>query len=98
MTKLVTTNTIPQHEHLEACNRLVCVDIAQVLAETIRRSHYGIPWSGSAAIDYTTQSSPDESNKSAKPTRPSSPDQAQSPQANILLDLASQAPLSALPS
>jgi ribose-phosphate pyrophosphokinase len=41
MTKLVTTNTIPQHEHLEACNRLVCVDIAQVLAETIRRSHYG---------------------------------------------------------
>ncbi|KAH9451396.1 hypothetical protein MJO28_009092 [Puccinia striiformis f. sp. tritici] len=94
MTQLVTTNTIPQHEHLEACSRLVCVDIAQVLAETIRRSHYGesisylfdsIPWSGSAAIDYTTQSSPDES-KSAKPTRPSSPNQSHSPKSNLELE------------
>lgn len=40
--KLVVTNTIPQHDHLEACSRLVCVDISQVLAETIRRSHYGL--------------------------------------------------------
>lgn len=63
---LVVTNTIPQRDHLDACSKLVCVDISQVLAETIRRSHYGesisylfdaIPWSGGATIDYTTQSS-----------------------------------------
>ncbi|KAA1068489.1 hypothetical protein PGT21_023602 [Puccinia graminis f. sp. tritici] len=42
MSKLVMTNTILQHEHLEACNRLVFVDIAQVLAETIKRGHYGL--------------------------------------------------------
>ncbi|KAI8449737.1 ribose-phosphate pyrophosphokinase [Phakopsora pachyrhizi] len=72
--KLVVTNTIPQHDHLEACQRLVCVDISQVLAETVRRSHYGesisylfdaVPWSGSALIDYTTQSNPEE----PKPTK-----------------------------
>jgi len=106
MTKLVTTNTIPQHEHLEACSRLVCVDIAQVLAETIRRSHYGesisylfdsIPWTGSAAIDYTTQANPDDSH-SAKPTRPSSPDQPYSPRSNGVSKSSDEPSLSVLPS
>ncbi|KAA1069470.1 hypothetical protein PGT21_025576 [Puccinia graminis f. sp. tritici] len=66
-------------------------------SESISFLFDSIPWSGSAAIDQTIESSPDESNKSAKPTRSSSPDQPQSQQPNILLDLASQAPLFALP-
>lgn len=39
--QLVVTNTIPQRSHLEGCDKVVCVDISHVLAETIRRSHYG---------------------------------------------------------
>lgn len=41
MTKLVVTNTLPQTRHLLQCAKLEEIDISAVLAETIRRSHYG---------------------------------------------------------
>jgi ribose-phosphate pyrophosphokinase len=39
--QLVVTNTLPQEEHAEGCEKLKVLDISHVLAETIRRSHYG---------------------------------------------------------
>ncbi|KAF8332409.1 phosphoribosyltransferase-like protein [Cantharellus anzutake] len=39
--KLVVTNTIPQHDNQRACNKIEVIDIASVLGEVIRRSHYG---------------------------------------------------------
>ncbi|TIC37810.1 phosphoribosyl pyrophosphokinase [Wallemia mellicola] len=39
--KLVITNTMPQQANSEACEKIEVIDISQVLAETIRRSHYG---------------------------------------------------------
>lgn len=39
--KLVVTNTIPQTEHQEKCAKIEVIDIATVLGEVIRRSHYG---------------------------------------------------------
>ena len=38
---VVVTNTLPQEEHLASCDKLQMLDISHVLAETIRRSHYG---------------------------------------------------------
>ena len=39
--KLVVTNTLPQGDNKEKCPKIEAIDISQVLAETIRRSHYG---------------------------------------------------------
>ncbi|KAF8324151.1 phosphoribosyltransferase-like protein, partial [Cantharellus anzutake] len=39
--KLVVTNTIPQCDNQRACNKIEVIDIASVLGEVIRRSHYG---------------------------------------------------------
>jgi len=39
--KLVVTNTIPQSGNQEACSKIEVIDIAAVLGEVIRRSHYG---------------------------------------------------------
>lgn len=39
--KLVVTNTIPQSANVEKCDKIEVVDVAPVLAETIRRSHFG---------------------------------------------------------
>jgi ribose-phosphate pyrophosphokinase len=39
--KLIVTNTLPQSENAKACAKIEVVDIGVVLAETIRRSHYG---------------------------------------------------------
>jgi len=39
--KVVVTNTIPQSEHQEKCSKIEVIDIASVLGEVIRRSHYG---------------------------------------------------------
>lgn len=39
--KLVVTNTIPQEEHQRLCKKIEVIDIAVVLGEVIRRSHYG---------------------------------------------------------
>ena len=39
--RIVVTNTIPQSANLTKSDRLKCVDVSHVLAETIRRSHYG---------------------------------------------------------
>lgn len=41
MEKLVITNTIPQGDNLEKCDKIEVVDVSPVLAETIRRSHFG---------------------------------------------------------
>jgi ribose-phosphate pyrophosphokinase len=39
--KLVVTNTLPQRDKQSLCGKLEVIDIAAVLAEVIRRSHYG---------------------------------------------------------
>lgn len=41
MEKLVVTNTIPQGERVQECDKIEVVDVSPVLAETIRRSHFG---------------------------------------------------------
>lgn len=39
--KLVVTNTIPQEENARKCSKLDVIDVAPVLGEVVRRSHYG---------------------------------------------------------
>ncbi|KAJ3488243.1 hypothetical protein NLI96_g2960 [Meripilus lineatus] len=39
--KLVVTNTLPQSENVKRCKKIEVIDIGNVLAEVIRRSHYG---------------------------------------------------------
>ncbi|THH34074.1 hypothetical protein EUX98_g102 [Antrodiella citrinella] len=39
--KLVVTNTLPQEENVAKCSKIEVIDIGNVLAEVIRRSHYG---------------------------------------------------------
>jgi ribose-phosphate pyrophosphokinase len=41
LTKLIVTNTLPQQSNKESCSKLEVIDIGIVLAEVIRRSHYG---------------------------------------------------------
>lgn len=41
LSQVVVTNTLPQEEHKAQCDKLKELDISNVLAETIRRSHYG---------------------------------------------------------
>lgn len=39
--KLVVTNTMPQTHNQEQCGKIEVVDVSPVLAEVIRRSHFG---------------------------------------------------------
>ncbi|PWN47348.1 phosphoribosyl pyrophosphokinase [Violaceomyces palustris] len=39
--KLIVTNTLPQSYNRSKCSKIEEIDISHVLAETIRRSHYG---------------------------------------------------------
>jgi ribose-phosphate pyrophosphokinase len=39
--KLVVTNTIPMASKVEMCDKIEVIDVSHVLAETIRRSHFG---------------------------------------------------------
>lgn len=39
--KLIVTNTMPQSANRAACSKIEEIDISHLLAETIRRSHYG---------------------------------------------------------
>ncbi|OSX67560.1 hypothetical protein POSPLADRAFT_1038057 [Postia placenta MAD-698-R-SB12] len=39
--KLIVTNTLPQQENQEKCSKIEVIDIGNVLAEVVRRSHYG---------------------------------------------------------
>ena len=39
--KLIVTNTLPQSANRAKCSKIEEIDISHVLAETIRRSHYG---------------------------------------------------------
>jgi ribose-phosphate pyrophosphokinase len=39
--KLLVTNTLPQAENARRCAKIEVIDVAGVLAEVIRRSHYG---------------------------------------------------------
>jgi len=39
--KLVVTNTIPQHENMARCSKIEVINVASVLGEVVRRSHYG---------------------------------------------------------
>ncbi|WWD02295.1 hypothetical protein V865_000334 [Kwoniella europaea PYCC6329] len=41
MEKLVITNTIPQSDNCEKTDKIDVIDVSHVLAETIRRSHFG---------------------------------------------------------
>ncbi|GAA5872982.1 hypothetical protein JCM1840_007288 [Sporobolomyces johnsonii] len=59
--KLIVTNSIPQANHKKGCSRLREVDISPVLAEAIRRSHYGesvstlftsVPWTEAVQTEF----------------------------------------------
>ncbi|KAI0936375.1 hypothetical protein AcV5_004531 [Taiwanofungus camphoratus] len=39
--KLIVTNTLPQQENQAKCSKIEVIDVGNVLAEVIRRSHYG---------------------------------------------------------
>ncbi|KAI0778208.1 phosphoribosyl pyrophosphokinase [Trametes elegans] len=39
--KLIVTNTLPQSDNVARCEKIEVIDIGNVLAEVIRRSHYG---------------------------------------------------------
>jgi len=39
--KLVVTNTIPLQDKMAECSKIELIDVSHVLAETIRRSHFG---------------------------------------------------------
>lgn len=39
--KLIVTNTLPQSENMKKCSKLEVIDVAPVLGEVVRRSHYG---------------------------------------------------------
>ena len=39
--KLIVTNTLPQTDNVAKCSKIEVIDIGNVLAEVIRRSHYG---------------------------------------------------------
>ena len=41
LAKLIVTNTLPQSENVAQCAKIEVIDIGNVLAEVIRRSHYG---------------------------------------------------------
>lgn len=38
---LIVTNTLPQEENKQHCDKIEEIDISHLIAETIRRSHYG---------------------------------------------------------
>jgi len=39
--KIVVTNSVPQTQHISICNKLTVIDIAPLMAESIRRTHNG---------------------------------------------------------
>lgn len=39
--KLIVTNSIPQEKHKRGCERVREIDVSHVLAEAVRRSHFG---------------------------------------------------------
>lgn len=39
--KVITTNSVPQEEHLRGCPKLEVLEIGNVFAEAIRRVHHG---------------------------------------------------------
>ncbi|GAA5964250.1 hypothetical protein JCM3765_002786 [Sporobolomyces pararoseus] len=39
--KLIVTNSIPQEKHKKGCDRVREIDVSHVLAEAVRRSHFG---------------------------------------------------------
>jgi len=60
--QLIVTNTIPQHAHVEGCTRVREIDVSHVLAEAVRRSHFGesvsflfasLPWTDQVRLDYS---------------------------------------------
>lgn len=38
---LVVTNTIPQENNMAECDKIRCIDVSNILAEAIRRTHNG---------------------------------------------------------
>nr|ODN94399.1 ribose-phosphate pyrophosphokinase [Cryptococcus depauperatus CBS 7855] len=63
MEKLVITNTIPQADKCEKCEKIEVIDVSKVLAEVIRRSHFGesvvspLPSSKLSSADYNSPTS-----------------------------------------
>ena len=39
--KVVTTNSVPQEEHVKRCEKLEVLEVGHVFAEAIRRVHHG---------------------------------------------------------
>lgn len=39
--KMIVTNSVPQHNHKQACPKLEVLDISHIFGEAIRRVHHG---------------------------------------------------------
>ncbi|BGP58502.1 hypothetical protein JCM8202v2_006171 [Rhodotorula sphaerocarpa] len=64
ISKLIVTNSIPQAGHKRDCKKVREIDISHVLAEAVRRSHYGesvsqlfvsVPWTEAVAMPVTEE-------------------------------------------
>lgn len=38
---VVVTNTLPQHNQMEKCSKIQCIDVSMIFAEAVRRTHNG---------------------------------------------------------
>ncbi|GAA5954132.1 hypothetical protein JCM8115_003319 [Rhodotorula mucilaginosa] len=85
--KLIVTNSIPQADHKKGCRKVREIDISHVLAEAVRRSHYGesvsqlftsIPWTEAVAV------AGDDEPLSPQPRHAVAPNVAESLQRNPL--------------
>ncbi|GAA5876199.1 hypothetical protein JCM3774_002323 [Rhodotorula dairenensis] len=85
--KLIVTNSIPQKDHKKGCKKVREIDISHVLAEAVRRSHYGesvsqlftsIPWTEAVAV------AGDDEPLSPQPRHAVAPNVAESLQRNPL--------------
>jgi ribose-phosphate pyrophosphokinase len=52
LTELVITNSIPNDDKTKACDKIKVINIAPMLAEAIRRTHYGESLSSFFAVQY----------------------------------------------
>jgi len=48
--KLIVTNTIPQDENVRLCDKIDVIDVGNVLAEVVRRSHYGVSYCSAPSL------------------------------------------------
>ncbi|GAA5997570.1 ribose-phosphate diphosphokinase [Rhodotorula paludigena] len=86
--KIFVTNSIPQDNHKKACSKLRVLDVSHVLAEAVRRSHFGesvsvlfnsVPYEAIQDLEYPISPTPKAAipahifNAGAEPQTPTKP-------------------------